>query len=43
MEKVTSGLNGLDHDDVMRLLEENYKPYLVALKRAVEGVLSDMD
>ena len=43
IEKVTSGLNGLDHEEIMRLVEENYKPNLVALKRAVQGVLGDMD
>lgn len=43
IDKVTSGLNGLDVADVVRLQAENYKPHFVALKRAVQGVLDDMD
>jgi hypothetical protein len=43
VDKVTTGLNGLDLSDIERLQAEEYKPVLVALKRAVQGVLDDMD
>ena len=43
IEKVTSGLNGLDISEIQRLFEESYKPNLIALKRAVTGVLDDME
>jgi hypothetical protein len=42
IEKVTAGLNGLELSEIARLVEENYKPHLIALKRAVTGVLDDM-
>lgn len=41
IEKVSIGLNGLDVEEVERLEEENYRPKLVALKRAIDNILED--
>jgi hypothetical protein len=41
LEKVTNGLNGLD-DEAIDKIKPEYKSALVALKRAVSGVLEDM-
>ena len=41
IEKVSIGLNGLDVGEVERMIEENYRPKLIALKRALENILED--
>jgi hypothetical protein len=41
LDKITIGLNGLDDEGIEKLKAE-YKSALIALKRAVEGVVEDM-
>ena len=42
IEKVSQGLNSLDEDSIEKVKDENYKPKLVALKRAIENILEEM-
>jgi len=42
IEKVSSGLNNLDESEIDRIRDENYRPKLVALERAIRNVLEEM-
>ena len=42
IEKVSSGLNNLDGEEIDRIRDENYRPKLVALERAIRNVMEEM-
>ena len=42
IEKVSSGLNNLSSEELPRLKDDNYRPKLLALERAIKNVLDEM-
>ena len=42
IEKVSGGLNNLDDEEIGKIRDENYRPKLIALERAIRNVLEEM-